>query len=113
MALILIKEDGTGMGDANSYATAADGDAYHAGHLYADAWQAAAAARKEAALVMATRVIDVQYQFYGWKSNDGQALQWPRYKCPDRDQECLWRGEAFLSTERIPAAIENATCEIA
>ena len=44
MALILTKEDGTGKSDANSYASTADGDAYHDGHLYASAWTAAIAA---------------------------------------------------------------------
>ena len=38
MALTLIKETGAGLVDANSYASAADGDAYHDGHLYATAW---------------------------------------------------------------------------
>ena len=63
MALTLIKEDGTGKVDANSYATAADGDAYHDGHLYATAWTGATLANKEKALVMATRLIDGEYQF--------------------------------------------------
>ena len=37
MALTLVKEDGTGKADANSYADVADGDSYHDGHLYASA----------------------------------------------------------------------------
>ena len=41
MALTLVKEDGTGKTDANSYAGVADGDAYFEGHLYANAWTAA------------------------------------------------------------------------
>jgi hypothetical protein len=56
LALTLIKEDGTGKVDANSYADVTDGDAYHDGHLYASAWTAAATANKEKALVMATRL---------------------------------------------------------
>ena len=35
MALVLTKEDGTGLAGANAYANGADGDAYHEGHLYA------------------------------------------------------------------------------
>ena len=35
MALTLVKETGAGLSNANSYANAADGDAYHDGHLYA------------------------------------------------------------------------------
>jgi hypothetical protein len=76
MALTLIKEDGTGLANANAYASAADGDAYHAGHLYATAWTGATGDQKAAALVMATRLIDGQYQFNGLRSQSGQALQW-------------------------------------
>ena len=77
MALTLIKEDGTGKVDANAYANAADGDAYHEGHLYAAAWTVASAGNKDAALVMATRLIDSQFQFGGFKRLSTQALQWP------------------------------------
>ena len=37
MPLVLVKEDGSGLTAANSYASVADGDAYHLGHLYATA----------------------------------------------------------------------------
>ena len=119
MALVLIKEDGTGRVDANSYAAAADGDAFHDGHLYASAWTAATLANKEKALVMATRLIDAEYQFNGFKANDEQALQWPRERCPDPDRSSgigfslvLNLGNYFDSDE-VPAAVVNATCEMA
>ena len=86
MALTIIKEDGTGKVDANSYANVADGDAYFDGHLYATAWTAATTGNKEKALVFATRLIDSQFQFNGWRSHDNQALQWPRERCPDPDK---------------------------
>jgi hypothetical protein len=85
MALTLIKEDGTGKADANAYAKAADGDAYHEGHLYASAWTVATTAKKEAALVFATRLIDVVYQFNGVRTLSGQTLQWPRMDCREPD----------------------------
>jgi len=78
MALTLIKEDGTGRTDANSYATVAEADSYFEAHLYAAAWTAATAATKASALVMATRLVDSQYQFNGYRAHDTQALQWPR-----------------------------------
>lgn len=107
MALILIKETGVGLANANAYANAADGDAYHEGHLYAAAWTAATLANKEAALVMATRLIDGQYQFNGVKANEPQALQWPRRQCriPDYEDE--------LPAESVPKAVIEATCEMA
>ena len=45
MALTLIKENGTGLADANSYASVADGDAYHEGHVAASAWTSATVPR--------------------------------------------------------------------
>src|SRR3954466_15851659 len=86
MALTLIKEDGSGLSDSNSYADVADGDAYFDGHLYPSAWVLSASDRKEQALVMATRVIDAAYRFNGWRTSDAQALQWPRTNCPDPDK---------------------------
>jgi len=120
MALTLIKEDGTARTDANSYATAADGDAYHDGHLYASTWTSATTARKEAALVMATRLVDSQCQFNGYRVSDQQALQWPRWKCPDPDGglaliplRLLPRGMGFVDYNTVPKAVRDATCEMA
>jgi len=107
MALTLVKETGAGLANANAYANAADGDAYHEGHLYATAWVAASAANKDAALVMATRLIDGQFQFAGWKTSASQALQWPRASCLDPD------GEEDLPADAVPKAVVEATCELA
>jgi hypothetical protein len=108
MALTLIKETGAGLVDANAYANVADGDAYHAGHLYATAWTAATLANKDAALVMATRLIDGEYQFAGWKTSATQALQWPRVSCLDPDAE-----DADVPADTVPPAVVAATCELA
>src|SRR4051812_2868603 len=115
MALTLIKEDGSGKVDANSYADAADGDAYHDGHLYGSAWAAATTGSKEASLVFATRLIDSQAQFNGWKVNDRQGLQWPRWKCPDPDGglavipiRLLPRGSGFVDSTIVPKAVRDA-----
>ena len=74
MSLTLIKEDGSGLATANSYASAVDGDTYHDGHCYASTWTSATTANKEKALVMATRLIDASYQFNGWKRGRMQIL---------------------------------------
>ena len=107
MPLTLIKEDGTGKADANAYANVADGDAYHAGHLYASAWTAATADNKAVALVMASRLIDAEYQFGGTRSVASQALQWPREDCPDPDA-----GDMVAET-MVPKAVVEAACELA
>jgi hypothetical protein len=116
---MLIKEDGTGRADANSYADVADGGAYHDGHLYASAWTTATPDRKAAALVMATRLIDSQYQFNGSRTSASQALQWPRAECPDPDKGLVRLSALlpivsnFVDYDTVPAAIVQATCEMA
>ena len=109
--MTLIKEDGTGKVDANSYANAADGDAYHDGHLYATAWTAATLANKEKALVMATRLIDAEFQFNGVKTTVTQALQWPREDCHDPDVDS-WNGNTVAS-DIVPRVVVDAICEMA
>ena len=107
MSLTLIKETGAGLANANAYADVADGDAYHAGHLYASAWTAATADQKAIALAMATRLIDAEYQFNGTRTTAGQALQWPREDCPDPDA-----GDMVAET-MVPEAVIEAACEMA
>jgi len=118
MALVLIKEDGTGLANANSYASAADGDAYHDGHLYAAAWTGATNDDKEKALVFATRLIDSQFQFNGWKAHDEQALQWPRERCQDPDKGLpitvlLLASGSYVDSNVVPKNVVDATCELA
>ncbi len=119
MALTLIKEDGTGKVDANSYAAVTDGDAYFEGHLYATAWTAATSGTKAAALVMATRLVDTQFQFSGYKAHEAQALQWPRERCPDPDRNLVTSSlqspvlSSFVPNDEVPAGVASAVCEMA
>lgn len=119
MALILVKENGTGLSNANSYADAVDGEDYHEAHLYNSAWTGASAATKEAALVMATRLIDGSYQFNGYRASDTQALQWPRQHCPDPDKlTSAWSAQFGIArpefdSDKIPKILVDATCEVA
>src|SRR5436309_2183151 len=118
MALTLIKEDGTGKVDGNSYASAADGDAYFDGHLYASAWSGASAGNKEKALVFATRLIDSQFQFNGWRAHGGQALQWPRERCPDPDKGLpvtvlLLASGSYVDSNVVAKNVVDATGEMA
>ena len=119
MPLTLIKEDGTGKADANAYADVADGNAYHDGHLYATAWTGATDDQKSAALVMASRLIDSEYQFNGLRSQSLQALQWPRVNCPDPDKApipiltSLLLVDPFVPFSIVPKQVVQATCEMA
>jgi hypothetical protein len=119
MTLILTKEDGTGRADANSYANVPDGDAYHDGHLYATAWTGASADQKAVALVMATRLIDAEFQFNGTRTTAGQSLQWPRAMCPEPDNVhvpisvLLPIPYDYVQYDKVPKAVVQATCEMA
>jgi hypothetical protein len=119
MPLTLIKEDGTGKPDANSYAAVADGDAYHDGHLYAADWTGANSTTKAAALVMATRLIDAFYQFRGFKAHDAQALQWPRELARDDDAlsqpgiSVLAPRDEYFANNALPKLLRDATIETA
>lgn len=138
MGLVLIKEDGSGKVDANAYADADEGDVYHDGHLYAAAWDVATVEQKVKALVMATRLIDAEYQFGGVRARIEQALQWPRSDCRDPDGGTASFGAAnaarvaargivpgvgdtirLLTAEWtipgniVPKAVVEATCEMA
>ena len=119
MPLTLIKEDGTGKVDANSYAAVGDGDAFHEGHLYASDWTGASSATKAVALVMATRLIDAYFQFRGFKTHDTQALQWPREFARDDDAlhssgiAGLTPRDEYFSSNVVPKVLLNATIETA
>lgn len=108
------------------------------GHLYAAAWTAATAEQKAAALAMATRVIDVEYQFNGYRAGFAQALQWPRAECREPDGGTAGFGarnvtqaalhgilpdgpdaiivqtaEWFVPPNLVPKAVVEAVCELA
>jgi len=104
LALVLISTPGAV--DANSYATAAEGTTYHEGHLYASAWTGASTATKEAALVMATRLLDALVEWSGLATSETQALAWPRVGM-------LTRNGYVIESSEIPADLKSATAEYA
>src|SRR5687767_13653613 len=95
-----------GGANANSYITVADATTYHDAHLYATGWSGASADNKIISLIWATRLIDAAYEFVGEIASDTQALRWPRAAAFDRDGR-------LLANDEIPAAIEQATAELA
>ncbi len=117
--LTLIKEDGTGRVDANSYADVVEGDAFHEAHLYATDWTGASSTNKAVALVMATRLIDAHYQFRGFKAHDTQALQWPREFARDDDALhnrvflSLASRDEYFANNVVPKVLRDATIETA
>lgn len=102
---------------SNSYASRAEADAYHEGHLYGSTWFALPPAQRDVALVMATRVLDEQVEWAGWKTNHVQALRWPRGGVPEMDGGGTvydpYYGGFTLDQYTIPPFLKNATAELA
>lgn len=102
----IVVETGSGSSSANSYASVADGDAYHAMHLYATAWTQATDANKEKALIWSTRLLDEQMVWTGHKLEDSQALQWPRNGVIDK-------GDFLIESTTIPQSLKDSVSEFA
>ena len=68
-----------GSASANSYATVAEANAYHDGHIAPAAWTDAEMPVKNRALVTATRLLDQNLQWIGIAATESQALAWPRH----------------------------------
>lgn len=118
MALLLIPEDGTGIATANSYASQAEGDSFHEQNFHTAAgWAALTSDQKDQSLITATRVIDQQWRWNGFKATSSQALQWPRAECPDPDRVGVTSYgyvstiQAFLPSDEIQAWLKNAVID--
>jgi len=119
--MTLVKEDGTGKADANTYADMTDANAYAEKHLYATTWTDATPDDKKAALAMATRMLDANMDWRGYRTTTVQALDWPRIYVPDdrfspyyyvRDPlaPITEFGVAYPSNA-VPVELVNATAE--
>ena len=97
-----------GGASANSYCSRAVADTYHSDRLHATTWANASDDTKDAALLMATRVIDQQFAWEGVRTNPGtQALEWPR------DGLLNDEGDRALDSSTIPDRLQDATAEFA
>ncbi len=118
--MTLVVEDGTGSDPtANSYISLAEAKTYHEATLYADDWNNANDARKSNALISATRLIDADMEFNGWRTNpQTQALEWPRIYVPNTD-DLGYTGSLFYSfigayvypSNQIPLRLRQAVAE--
>lgn len=101
----LIAEDGTGVENANSYATVQQGDDYHAARLRSETWTAADQPTKEAALQQASAYLDAVTIWRGQRKTASQSLAFPRYGLTIEGLE--------LPHDEIPKQVVEATCELA
>ena len=91
---------------ANSYISVADADAYFASTFKASVWDAATDESKIASLILATRLLDNNVNYYGDVAADTQALRWPRTSTFDKD------GVEYSDTA-IPREFQNIVCDLA
>jgi hypothetical protein len=106
--MTLIVEAGMGLPDAESYASVAQADAYHAKRLNT-AWAALAEPTKESLLIKATEYMVGQYRerWKGRRRTSTQALDWPRYDVEMDDVE------AYLGADIVPVEVQNACAVLA
>lgn len=106
--MALIKEDGTGLTNANAYANQADADAFQVDRGLA-AWAEATDEVKEAALIRSTDYIESRWAlvFQGTINSDTQALSWPRTSA------VFPRSGNDFPIDEVPLDIVNATIQYA
>lgn len=80
MAATFIVEDGTGLANANSFASVAEADQYHENYANPATWTALTTAQKQDALRKATQFIEAEYsaRVKGDRAVSAQALSMPR-----------------------------------
>ena len=97
-------EDGTGLADANAYASVAFVDDYHTirGNTK---WQGSDGL-KQACIIRATDYVDQRFAelFRGCRGSDGQGLEWPRYDA--------WSDENY-AIDGVPLNLKRAIAEYA
>jgi hypothetical protein len=92
--------------DSNSYQTLLEANAYFVTRLHTAVWTAATDNQKEAALIWATRILDVNIQWNGIRQTELQALAWPRMNVYDADG---W----VIRINVIPKELKWAQAELA
>ena len=113
MALTLVATPGAP--NANSYATAADADAYFEGQAQQGQWLAVdgggdrvrSEGDRERYLVAATRLLDQHVTWQGYAASQTQALAWPRQGMIDPITL------ASIPNDAVHQWIRNATAEFA
>jgi hypothetical protein len=108
MAITLIKEDGTGLDDANIYADLADADQYLENSNRKTQWRTFSSKVRSAALIEGADYLDQTYRnrYKGTRFSSEQRLEWPRDDVYDELG-------VLVPAAEIPEEIGNASIEYA
>lgn len=106
----LIVETGSADATAEAYASVAFCDTYHS-NMGNAAWAALSEAEKEQALRRATSFMLQRYrpQWRGYRVNETQALDWPRYNVTIYDLP----GANLVASDIVPDLVQKANAEYA
>lgn len=111
----LIVENGTGLSNAESYASVAEADTRLANFGFT-AWAGLDQTAKETALRLATDFMVNSYRtrWKGYRVNTTQALDWPRsyVERPDA-QTSQYGGASYYDSASVPAEIKAACIDLA
>ena len=107
-------EDGTGLSNADSYASLAEANLYHANHGNVD-WSDIDATTKEQLLRKATDYMVAQYrlQYAGYRRYSTQSLDWPRLYVPLIDSLSANVFPQYVDFDIVPVTVKNACAELA
>lgn len=111
--MALETETGTGSATAESFCSVADADAYHAARGVT-LWATLSTTEKEQALRRGTDYMSQTYRlrWTGYRKNDTQALDWPRYDAVKPDST-VGRFMAYFADNIVPTEVRNACAELA
>lgn len=113
MALIVTPGDPT----ANSYCTLQEANDYFVARTPFTAWSSATDPQKEAALLMATRLLDTNFLWNGRRWRNDQRLQWPRWGVLKEAGLASWDWISaffnYLPEDQIPRELKEAQAEYA
>ncbi|MCA1800051.1 MAG: hypothetical protein LC687_05455 [Actinobacteria bacterium] len=90
---------------ANSYVDITYADSFVAESIGLNNWPDDTAT-KEAALIQATRLLDASFMWYGDKTVESQALDWPRDFIVDKNND-------DVPEDIIPKVIKDGVCQLA
>lgn len=106
MAATFIVEDGSGISDANALITEAEADQIMENYGNSTDWSGATKALKENAIREATRFMNMEYEWKGYRVYTTQALQWPRDE--------MYDGEGnYVENNIIPEKVKEACAYLA
>lgn len=85
MTAQFVVEDGSVVTGANALVSVADADQIMENYGNSIDWSGSPDDEKEAAIRQATRCLNISYVWHGYKVDEDQTCQWPRYEMLDED----------------------------